>query len=721
MMKRALLFLPLIIIAFLLSAQEQKVFHLTNVDSVSSISLDKYWKFHNGDNISWASPSFDDSSWDTVETGLPFLNDSNSFTGIAWLRLHLNIDSSIAAVPLYMYIDQRGASEMFLDGKLLYTFGKVSNDPETEIKYNPHQVPFIFKNNEPGEHILAIRYSNLGYRKLYDRYRESEPGFNIELLKQDMVKNNIRFGFIFDFILAALGIFFTTLGFVHLLFFLFYKKQRTNLFYTFFVALLGFLFLAPLVINNTFNPELKIIFNYYYFFAIPLFFYSMLVLEYSLFKRELNKYFWFSTAFLIVAIASKILWSNYFSEVCLISFIISTVIASFFIVIKSIIRKIDGAWILGVGSLFFLVFMLIFLSLIVFGSGHVNITTEDGTLGLILLGLIFLAIMSIPVSMSIYLARDFAKTSKNLEKKLEEVEDLSAKTLEQEKDKQRILESQKEMLETQVTERTSEIVEQKTIIERKNKDITDSIDYAKTIQKAILPTNEYIHALFPESFILFKPKDIVSGDFYWFAEKNGKKIVAACDCTGHGVPGALMSMIGNNLLHHIVNERGITSSDVILNQLHKEIRKTLRQEEQQESRDGMDIAILVFNSATELEFSGAQRPLWIVESAESGYTLKEIKGDKFAIGGLQSEKERTFSSHRLNLSAQTALYIFSDGFADQFSDVDKKLMTSRFKELILKIQDKPLEEQQQYLGDFIDNWRGKREQIDDILVIGLKI
>jgi serine phosphatase RsbU (regulator of sigma subunit) len=348
--------------------------------------------------------------------------------------------------------------------------------------------------------------------------------------------------------------------------------------------------------------------------------------------------------------------------------------------------------------------------------------------------------------MSIHLARQFAQTNNNLEKKLVEVKSLSAKSIEQEKEKQKILETQKETLETQVKERTSEIVEQKKVIEEKNKDITDSISYAKTIQEAILPTKDLKNKLFPNSFILFKPKDIVSGDFFWFAEKNGKKIIAACDCTGHGVPGALMSMIGNNILHHIVNEKEITAPDEILNHLHREIRKTLNQAEQNETKDGMDIAILTFNSESEIEFAGAQRPLWIVNSLEiieikhslsndqttiegeqipplptPNSKLTEIKGDKFAIGGWQSETERKFTNHKISLDKGDCLYISSDGFADQFSDIDKKLMTSRFKELLLSIQLKSMGDQKNFLDDFIEKWRGKREQIDDILVIGIRV
>ena len=309
-------------------------------------------------------------------------------------------------------------------------------------------------------------------------------------------------------------------------------------------------------------------------------------------------------------------------------------------------------------------------------------------------------------------------------------------------------------MEIQVQERTLEIVEQKKVIEEKNKDITDSIDYAKTIQEAILPTKELKNQIFPDSFILFKPKDIVSGDFFWFAEKNGKKIFAACDCTGHGVPGALMSMVGNNILNQIVNEKGITSPDEILNHLHTEIRKLLKQEKQNDTKDGMDISLVTFNSDTEIEFAGAQRPLWIIRkigneelaienitpkqlltdlinpntsvsqqtgSISNNQQLTEIKGNKFAIGGVQAEAERKFTKHTISLLKGDCIYICSDGYADQFSSSNQKLMTRRFKEILLSIQQMKMSDQEIFLDEFIEKWKGARAQIDDILVIGIRI
>lgn len=256
-------------------------------------------------------------------------------------------------------------------------------------------------------------------------------------------------------------------------------------------------------------------------------------------------------------------------------------------------------------------------------------------------------------------------------------------------------------------------------IEVKNRDITDSITYSKRIQEATLPPKELKHKLFPDAFVLFKPKDIVSGDFYWYAEKNGKRLIAACDCTGHGVPGALMSMIGNNILNQIVNEKDITAPAEILNHLHREIRKSLKQEEHAESRDGMDIALAVFENEYQLSFAGAQRPLWIIRN--EGTDVEEIKGNKFSIGGLQTEENREFTEHKITLAKGDSVYLFSDGYVDQFGgEAGKKFMTRNLRLLLMTIHKEPMPLQEKALNNAFIKHQGETEQMDDVLVIGIK-
>ncbi len=256
-------------------------------------------------------------------------------------------------------------------------------------------------------------------------------------------------------------------------------------------------------------------------------------------------------------------------------------------------------------------------------------------------------------------------------------------------------------------------------VEVKHKEVIDSVNYAKLIQEAILPNPVEVNAFLLNSFILFKPRDIVSGDFYWFYNKNNQNFIAAVDCTGHGVPGAFMSMIGNTLLNQIVREKGISDPGQILHALNNEINNALKQKlETSESRDGMDMSICCFDfTKMELQYAGAMRPLYLIRNG----ILQEYKADKFAIGGREYDVPKKFETHTFVLNKNDMVYLSTDGYADQFSPEDKKLMTKKFKEILVSIQNKTMEEQKEYLNTFIENWKGKIHQTDDILVIGVKI
>ena len=271
-------------------------------------------------------------------------------------------------------------------------------------------------------------------------------------------------------------------------------------------------------------------------------------------------------------------------------------------------------------------------------------------------------------------------------------------------------------LDVLVKEKTAEIEEQNEEIMQQNKDITDSINYAKRIQTAILPKKNTITELFEEHFVLYKPKDIVSGDFYWASLKNGKKIIAAVDCTGHGVPGAFMSMVGSSLLNEIVNEKNITSASDILNALRERLIQTLQQTGAEgENKDGMDISLCVIENNT-LEFSGANNPLYFIRNNE----LIEYKSDKQPIGIYHGEF-KSFTSQKINLQKGDCFYIFTDGFADQFGgEKNKKFLYKKFQSKLLELQDKNMEQQKSALNEIFESWKGINEQVDDVLIIGIR-
>lgn len=283
-----------------------------------------------------------------------------------------------------------------------------------------------------------------------------------------------------------------------------------------------------------------------------------------------------------------------------------------------------------------------------------------------------------------------------------------------------------------LSKQNEEITIQKDIIEHKNQDILASITYAKRIQEAILPLPNYI-SRFLNMFVLFKPKDIVSGDFYWFMPVGDTVLFAVVDCTGHGVPGAFMSIVGYNSLNQVIKEFNITDPGEILDKLNILVQQALHTSEQ-EIKDGMDISLCSLNLKTNvLQYAGANNPLYIIRSNErpeiadadkkidsSDYILYEIKADSQPIGAYI--EHQNFKSHEILLEAGDSVYIFSDGFADQFGGPNgKKLKYKPFKELLLSIQPYSIEEQRKHLMLFLEEWKGQHEQIDDVCVMGVKI
>jgi ligand-binding sensor domain-containing protein/serine phosphatase RsbU (regulator of sigma subunit) len=261
---------------------------------------------------------------------------------------------------------------------------------------------------------------------------------------------------------------------------------------------------------------------------------------------------------------------------------------------------------------------------------------------------------------------------------------------------------------------------QQKIIEQKNKDITDSIEYARKIQTAILPSRDKIHKSLPNAFVFYKTKDIVSGDFYWFTEKENFCIIAAIDCTGHGVPGAFMSLIGYNILNKIVNENNITDPALILKNLNLGVIDALHSNQNSNSQDGMDAAICkIYFNENRMDYAGAMRPLWIV----NGENVTEIKADKIPIGTKQDPQrpEINYTTHTLNPGKDDVYYIFTDGYADQFGgEKGKKMGSARFKELLVSIQKMNFDAQEQRIKEEHLNWKQDNEQVDDLCVIGFR-
>lgn len=278
-----------------------------------------------------------------------------------------------------------------------------------------------------------------------------------------------------------------------------------------------------------------------------------------------------------------------------------------------------------------------------------------------------------------------------------------------------IIENQKMEVEL----KNEEITHQKELVEEKQKEIIDSINYAKRIQQAVLTGDDVWNKVSKEHFILFKPKDIVSGDFYWaYNTPNNRSVFALADCTGHGVPGGFMSMLGNSFLNEIVVENKIFKADEILNKLRSKIIKALEQKGGTQQKDGMDISLCVWNKLDNtLEFAGANNPLWLLRGSE----LQEYKADKMPIG-TYLENEVPFSSTNIQLQKGDIIFLSTDGYADQFGGPKgKKYKYKPLIEGLIRNSNLPMEEQKIALDNTFNQWKHHHDQVDDVSVIGVKV
>jgi serine phosphatase RsbU (regulator of sigma subunit) len=294
---------------------------------------------------------------------------------------------------------------------------------------------------------------------------------------------------------------------------------------------------------------------------------------------------------------------------------------------------------------------------------------------------------------------------------------------------------EKELLEDKVELRTKQLNEEKKLVEEKNialetyakniehksGEILQNITHAQKIQQAILPQDRLVSEWLNNSFVLYRPKDIVSGDFYFMDSRNNNVYFAAVDCTGHGVSGAFVSIIGHTGLKRTIDEFKLSHPSDMLQKLNELVVETLKQESGSESLpDGMDIALCRLNILkNELLFAGAKRPLWLIRNGE----LQEFDGSRKSIGGMKYEEDRNkvFEQHKIQLQKNDVFYIFTDGIVDQFGTTGKKLMSKRFREFLLSIHHLEMPDQRLRLNTFIDEWRGREEQTDDVCVIGVRV
>ena len=745
---------------FVLPAQINGVSMEDNASLQHEIVLTKNWKYALGDSLNRKEINYDDSKWETVKyyegyggiVALP----NNKFKGCAWFRYKLKTDSAMNRATYVISLSHNGAAELYIDGKLLCNYGTPSSDSSKEnISETVTQGSPVFSFGKGSEHTIAVRYS---YWKMYLKYHDASfinsqiYGFRLSLkewkqYQDDTIKNTSKISGIYGWLSG----FFYALCVLHLFLFLYFRQNKSNLYYSLYSFAIAGVFLLKLIEQNHDSKSFDILLDLCYFVLQV----ALIRFLYSLFYSRPLKLIWlipilYVIYYVIHFTIDPIFPISYFFF-AFIFFLIA--VESIRVLVQAMWRKKEGAKIIGAGVVVPVAMPLILFAVVVLTSDTAsNGVTLTGFTKDIVVGLLCFATMSISISMSVFLARQFGTANKKLKEQLVEIKDLSEKTIEQEKEKKKILEAQNIELEEKVKERTSEVVHQKEVVEIKNREILDSIEYALRIQTAILPPQRIIKQYLQNSFILYKPKDIVAGDFYWMetvqladesisllanetnrhttstsnqlisASANQLILFAACDCTGHGVPGAMVSVVCHNALNRAVREFGLTKPSEILDKTAEIVIENFASSEE-DIKDGMDISLCSLNLQTlELQWAGANNPLWIVRNTElTNFELLETKADKQPIG--MNDDHHPFTNHTFTLNSGDSVYLFTDGFADQFGGEtgDKKLTRKHFKELILSVQHLPMPQQGEALEKFIADYRKEIEQIDDILVMGVKI
>jgi serine phosphatase RsbU (regulator of sigma subunit) len=744
----------------------------------SKVKLNYVWRFAYGDSSQWAKPNYSDSHWESLKAyyvrkekreiepeykeashtidslrkaGIikskdksededeaedelenikdPYKSyfrlDEDVFADLLkkkrnmWFRIKLKIDSTLLGKPLAIIMDQQGACDIYIDGALFKSYGIVSDSKEKEERYHTHNQPVTYTFNRDTIHTIAVRFSD---------HSDNPEGFEMYIDDIDDAISSVQLitKIAMGFPTVMFGFFFA-LCIVHLLIYLFERKKSFNLFYGIFIGSVAFSLLLPTVYYNITDMVIIEKIEYWSSMIVPIYLICFIAILYALFNNLKHKLFLIEAALAAIDVCLYAFRSPYSGAISGLIGLIAY-IDSFRLSIKGIRQNKEGAKFVGFGVLGSTIFLIISFFWITFGAIFIGSSESESGITFLIVGFLVLvaaAIFSMPFSVSVYLAYNFASTNRRLEKQFSEIHALSELNLKQEQEKKAILEGQNEALEQQVAERTKEIMLQNEVILRQSREVSDSIHYASRIQQAMIPSIEKLSAVFPDSAYIFRPKAVVSGDFLFYSEAEGLYVFAVVDCTGHGVPGAMMSMIGSMLLHQIVTEANTSQPNLILEELNQRLIMILRQNETtSETRDGMDIALCVYHPEEQwIEYAGAMRPLYIIRDSKNEQpSIEEIKANKRSIGGLMYEMKSSFYTHRIQLATGDRIFMFSDGFADQFGGPKgKKFMLRNFKALLEHSSRLSLRQQINALNQSFDDWKGENEQVDDVLVLGLEI
>lgn len=420
--------------------------------------LKESWVYKAGDNNEWAQVNINDSSWESLNPLLVKRDSADvKFKGIGWFRLHFTTDSTLTDIPLALTIEHYGASEIYIDGKRIRTFGKIGTNEKNTTNYDPNKFPLITQSFTPGSHVIAVRYANYFSKEEWEAYEDAEAGFSMAVNDANFVVSALaeEMAMVSAMLLLLMGIF-MALGLSHLFLWMYRRAEVSNLYFSLFCISVSVLFFIPYLSFIIHDPEWAKWATYTSVCLVALTCLSLSGVSNKLFGNSKLRFRIIAIACVVSAILAIVSTSTIALTMMLIILVVA--LESIILTISAIYRRVPGARIVGFGILFFALFTFTILAIALLKGG---LQVNGGWVGLILLILSISALLSIPISMSIYLAWNVARISKNLQTQLEQIQELSDKTLQQEQEKQRYLETEKERLEEEVTIRTQEIVSEK--------------------------------------------------------------------------------------------------------------------------------------------------------------------------------------------------------------------------------------------------------------------
>ena len=642
------------------------------------IGLDNFWKYHQGDDSIWANPNYNDSDWDTLKTRMTSSDTPNNFwKGIGWFRTNIRIDSSLRNQPVAFLVSQMGASEIFLNGKLVKKLGTIGKSPDEETSYQPSGIPFTVLLDTNITYNISIRYSN---QRAYEDFnwfksRFELIGFTLALRdNDDAITSKVeseRFTFGINILISGM---FLALALLYFALFIFYSDKKENIFYALFNLCVALLFATSMLqrfIKS--NLDLYAFYNILSSASITIVFIFYLGFLYSIFYTKIPKLFYVITVVAIVFIISDVLEFNkvVFDKIQL-GFIAFTTLAGLFIIIQSIRKKKNNAWIIGTGVILFVLFVTALFIAGIFGT---NINSIIGIL------LFFIGLISLPMSMSIYLAKSIATTNKDLQKQLVTVKELSQKELEQK------LRAQKAEAEN----------------ERKTKELEE----ARQLQLSMLP-KELPKLPNLDIAVYMKTATEVGGDYYDFhVGLDGKLTVVIGDATGHGLKAGTMVTATKSLFSSHAHNDDIIKTFHEFTRAIKNMRMHLM---------SMCLSIIKING-NEFKISAAGMPPALL------YRKIESKVEELLIKGmpLGAFNDFPYKLYKTTLQKGDTLLLLSDGFPELFDKDMNMLGYDRVISLFSEVAENSPEEIIKYLNKNGTKWISGTEPDDDITFVVIKI